>query len=259
MQLFWFIYLFLISSACFERCLRPSSGATDCIYSFWYCPPILLPAGVMNEMELTRQFHLIHDTSLMMGEDIARNMQSWLGTSKWTKTVAPFWSSFTINVVVWLKSNDLFLSKECCLISVTLLHEDNGQWSLPPNFPFCGHPLASVNISSNAHKICTLQSVYCSYPHNLPWSFHVFERMPHSLLCTLKLTLWAPLQKSAHFSATGATWNCKYMTQKAQNRNPTFTIICGRVLIPLSRPLKLLSHFRGWLFFFDTGHSFVCW
>jgi hypothetical protein len=31
----------------------------------------MLPAGVMDEMELTRQFHLIHDTSLMIGEDIA--------------------------------------------------------------------------------------------------------------------------------------------------------------------------------------------
>ena len=38
-------YLFLISSTCFGR---PSSGALDCIYSFWYCPPILLPAGVMD-------------------------------------------------------------------------------------------------------------------------------------------------------------------------------------------------------------------
>jgi hypothetical protein len=35
-----FIYLFLISSTCFGRCLRPSSRALDCIYSFWYCPPI---------------------------------------------------------------------------------------------------------------------------------------------------------------------------------------------------------------------------
>jgi hypothetical protein len=49
---FWLIYLFLISPACFGRCLRPSSGALDCIYSFWYCPPILLPAGIMDEMEL---------------------------------------------------------------------------------------------------------------------------------------------------------------------------------------------------------------
>jgi len=56
-----FIYLFLINPTCFGRCLRPSSGALDCIYSIWYCPPILLPADVMDEMEL--QFHLIHDIS----------------------------------------------------------------------------------------------------------------------------------------------------------------------------------------------------
>ena len=56
-----FIYLFLISSTCFGRCLRPSSGALECIYSIWYCPLVLLPAGVMDEMEL--QFHLIRDTS----------------------------------------------------------------------------------------------------------------------------------------------------------------------------------------------------
>ena len=29
-----FIYLFLISSTFFGRCIRPSSGALDCIYSF---------------------------------------------------------------------------------------------------------------------------------------------------------------------------------------------------------------------------------
>jgi hypothetical protein len=58
---FWFIYLFSIRSTCFGRCFRPSSGALDCIYSFWYCAPILLPAGVMDKMEL--QYHLIHDTS----------------------------------------------------------------------------------------------------------------------------------------------------------------------------------------------------
>ena len=48
---FWIIYLFLISSTCFWRCLRSSSGALDCIYSFCYCPPVLLLAGVMDEME----------------------------------------------------------------------------------------------------------------------------------------------------------------------------------------------------------------
>jgi len=36
MQQFWFIHSFLISSTCFGRCFRPSSGELDCIYSFWY-------------------------------------------------------------------------------------------------------------------------------------------------------------------------------------------------------------------------------
>jgi len=35
MQIYRFIYLFLVSSTCFGRCIRPSSGARDCIYSFW--------------------------------------------------------------------------------------------------------------------------------------------------------------------------------------------------------------------------------
>ena len=39
------IYLLLISSACFVRCFRPSSGAYHCNYSFWYCPPMLLLVG----------------------------------------------------------------------------------------------------------------------------------------------------------------------------------------------------------------------
>jgi len=33
MQLFWLIYLFWVSSTCFGRYLRPSSGALDCISS----------------------------------------------------------------------------------------------------------------------------------------------------------------------------------------------------------------------------------
>jgi len=32
-----------------------------CIYSIWYSPPMLLPAGVMDEVEL--QSYLIHDIS----------------------------------------------------------------------------------------------------------------------------------------------------------------------------------------------------
>jgi len=58
MQLFWLIYIFLISSTCFGRCLRPSSGVLDCIYSIWYCPPVLLLAGVMDEMELTKKIQI---------------------------------------------------------------------------------------------------------------------------------------------------------------------------------------------------------
>jgi len=59
MQLF-FDYLFLKGSTCFSWFLHPSSGAHNCTFSFRYCQPILLQAGIMDEME----FHLIHDTSL---------------------------------------------------------------------------------------------------------------------------------------------------------------------------------------------------
>ena len=41
--------LFLVSSTCFGRCFRPSSGALDCIYSIWQCSLKLLPAGVSNK------------------------------------------------------------------------------------------------------------------------------------------------------------------------------------------------------------------
>jgi len=66
-----------ISSTCFGRWLRPSSGASDCVYSLWYnaltmllaggqdaehpdhrLATILMLAGVMDEME--HMFHLIH-------------------------------------------------------------------------------------------------------------------------------------------------------------------------------------------------------
>jgi hypothetical protein len=51
MRLF-LIYLFIVCSTCFGRFLRPSSGAHNCTYSFEYCQPILLLAGIMDEMEL---------------------------------------------------------------------------------------------------------------------------------------------------------------------------------------------------------------
>ena len=48
MQLYKVYLLFLVSFTCFERCFRPSSGAVDCIYSFWLYSLKLLPAGVMK-------------------------------------------------------------------------------------------------------------------------------------------------------------------------------------------------------------------
>jgi len=46
-----FAYLFLKGSTCFGRFLRPPSGAHNCTHSFRYCQPVLLQAGIMDEME----------------------------------------------------------------------------------------------------------------------------------------------------------------------------------------------------------------
>ena len=82
MQLFWLIYLFLISSTCFGQWLRPSSGALDCIYSFWYCPTILMLAGVIDEMELTySQFHLIHQWTVSEAVNTVKCSLWWAKTS----------------------------------------------------------------------------------------------------------------------------------------------------------------------------------
>jgi hypothetical protein len=51
-QLF-LICLFLVCSTLLRRILRPSSGAHNCIYGFNYCLPILLLAGIVNEMALS--------------------------------------------------------------------------------------------------------------------------------------------------------------------------------------------------------------
>jgi hypothetical protein len=45
------IFLFLVCSTCFWWFPRPSSGAHTCIYSFWYCPPILLPTGIGGQYQ----------------------------------------------------------------------------------------------------------------------------------------------------------------------------------------------------------------
>jgi len=39
------ILLISISSTCFGRQFRPSSGALDCVYSLWYEALTMLPAG----------------------------------------------------------------------------------------------------------------------------------------------------------------------------------------------------------------------
>ena len=63
MQLF-FYYLFLKDSTCFGRFLRPSSGTHNCTFSFRYCQPVLLQAGIEDEMELNwSQFHLMKSVS----------------------------------------------------------------------------------------------------------------------------------------------------------------------------------------------------
>ena len=56
-----------ISSTCFGRLFRPSSGALDCVYSLWYKAQTMLPAGTSCK-------HCI--VLLRMGEIIARNMLS---------------------------------------------------------------------------------------------------------------------------------------------------------------------------------------
>ena len=80
---FWFTYLYPISSTCFGRCFRPSSGALDCIYSFWYCPPLLLLAGVVDVIEL----HLVHDTGRQQHRwTVSKAVNTVKGSWWWAKT-----------------------------------------------------------------------------------------------------------------------------------------------------------------------------
>jgi hypothetical protein len=46
------LFISINCSACFRRFLRPSSGAQNCTYSVRYCQTILLPAAIVDEMEL---------------------------------------------------------------------------------------------------------------------------------------------------------------------------------------------------------------
>ena len=47
-----FDYLSLNGSTCFGQFLCPSSGVYNCTFSFRYCQPILLQAGIVDEAEL---------------------------------------------------------------------------------------------------------------------------------------------------------------------------------------------------------------
>jgi len=79
-----------ISSTCFGRWYRPSSGALDCVYSLWYETPTMLSAGDQDEAEphpghQQAASSVLYTTSfkhslvlLRMDEIIARNMLSWL-------------------------------------------------------------------------------------------------------------------------------------------------------------------------------------
>ena len=120
MHLFWIIYLFLVSSTCFGRCLCPSSRAHDWIYSFWYCLPIswmrwnlssissMIPAAAIT-VDNTRSCKYSH-VLLMMGEDITQNMYSWLGINKYSKTRASCMSSFTIILAMHRHTDVKFLT-----------------------------------------------------------------------------------------------------------------------------------------------------
>ena len=79
-----------ISSTCFGRWFRPSSGALDCDYSLWYNAPTMLRAGSLDAVEPLPDYQpvtsWVHYTTsckhslvfMRMGEIIVRNMLSWL-------------------------------------------------------------------------------------------------------------------------------------------------------------------------------------
>jgi len=51
-----------ISSTCFGRWFRPSSGALDCVYSLWYNAPAMLLAGDKDEFHLICFNIVLHST-----------------------------------------------------------------------------------------------------------------------------------------------------------------------------------------------------
>ena len=68
-----------ISSTCFGRQFRPSSGALDCVYSLWYKTPTMLPAGDQVTSRQRYTTSCKHSLVLLrMGEIIARNFSNCL-------------------------------------------------------------------------------------------------------------------------------------------------------------------------------------
>jgi hypothetical protein len=112
MQLFWLIYLFLISSICFGRFLRPSSGALDCIYGIWYCPPVSLLAGVMDEIELHGascwSSFTITIEFLPLSEKVFRDVR--------TKICKLWWLQQNITYVFLIKYRTHYKRQKCCQI-----------------------------------------------------------------------------------------------------------------------------------------------
>ena len=100
-------YLYPMSSTCFGRCFRPSSGALDCIHSFWYSPPMLLPAGVTEEME--REFHLVHNTSQQQHRWTISETVNTVKCSRWWAKTSPETCR-----AHWVQINKL----KCCIFLV---------------------------------------------------------------------------------------------------------------------------------------------
>ena len=115
------IYLYPISSTYFGRCFRPSSGALDCIYNFWYSPIMLLPAGVMDEME--GQFRLFHDTGRRkypwtIPEAVNKIKCSWWWAKTSPETCRADWVQINKSKIYIL----LIISYELYFISLKILY-----------------------------------------------------------------------------------------------------------------------------------------
>ena len=121
---FWLIYLFLIRSTCFGQCLRPTSGALDCIYSFWYSPTMLLPAGVMDGMEL-------HATESHSAEHATHK--------EWHKRTVTFeMHSGSERMHTWRRTPSTGRNFQTLIIWITVSYKASCNGSISVNFFFLG-------------------------------------------------------------------------------------------------------------------------